>query len=204
MFDIEAVRRKLGLERWTFWGMSGGGWLAQLYAHRHPESLTGAIIESVCPCFRARLADPECLISPLHPQWKATLQSQGLIEPGSHDDLDFRQATEWIEVAGVGSVFRRVDGPALLVSPMPVDPHLRRAMPVLWTFDARAWLSSVASDALVIGGGSDPIVPLAHVRRLHEALPHSNFVEVADGGHVPSVERHPQALHAVRKWLEAR
>src|SRR5215813_14181635 len=56
--DIELARRRLELGRIVFWGMSGGGWLAQLYARRYPEALEGIIIDSVCACFRARLFDP--------------------------------------------------------------------------------------------------------------------------------------------------
>src|SRR5690348_9682436 len=36
--QIEAARRALGLAPIVFWGMSGGGWLGQLYAQRYPEA----------------------------------------------------------------------------------------------------------------------------------------------------------------------
>jgi pimeloyl-ACP methyl ester carboxylesterase len=55
---IEGIRRALGLAPWLFWGMSGGGWLAQIYAHRYPEALAGMVIEGGCLCFHERLADP--------------------------------------------------------------------------------------------------------------------------------------------------
>src|SRR5262245_15685620 len=29
---VEALRQSLGIGPWIFWGMSGGGWLAQIYA----------------------------------------------------------------------------------------------------------------------------------------------------------------------------
>ncbi len=56
---IEGIRRSLGLAPWVFWGMSGGGWLAQIYAHRHPEALAGMVIESASLCFCERLADSQ-------------------------------------------------------------------------------------------------------------------------------------------------
>src|SRR5262249_57505904 len=69
--DIEAARRELGSAPWTFWGMSGGGWLAMIYAHRCPEGLAGIIVESACLCFRERLGHPRCALSPVFPARRA-------------------------------------------------------------------------------------------------------------------------------------
>ncbi|PYQ56565.1 MAG: hypothetical protein DMF53_25215, partial [Acidobacteria bacterium] len=134
--DLEAVRRSLDLERWVFWGMSGGGWLAQIYAHRHPDALAGIIVEGACPCFRERLADPVCVLSPFFPAWRGALETAGLLDPESHREAGLDD-TEWIEIPNVGSVFRRRNGPALLISPMPVSDGMRRVMPELWKFDSR-------------------------------------------------------------------
>jgi pimeloyl-ACP methyl ester carboxylesterase len=60
--DLEAVRRKLGVQAWVFWGMSGGGGLGLAYALQRPDALRGLIVEGVCSCFRLRLADPQCIL----------------------------------------------------------------------------------------------------------------------------------------------
>src|SRR4051812_32142834 len=54
---VEAERQRLGLQPWVFWGMSGGGFLAQLYARRHPKALAGIVVESACACMKARVGD---------------------------------------------------------------------------------------------------------------------------------------------------
>jgi 3-oxoadipate enol-lactonase len=200
--DVEAVRRRLGLGPWVFWGMSGGGWLGQIYARKYPEALRGVILESVCPCFRARLADPACLLSPFHPSWRAALDAQGLIALDSHATVGDARETEWIEIAGVGSVFRRKGGPALLVSPMPLSPRMRAVMPALWSHDARAWLPSLRLPALILCGTADPVVPLAHARALHGGLASSHFVAIEGAGHVPVSQQHPEVAVAVRRFLE--
>src|SRR5262249_52116901 len=46
-------------------------------------------------------------------------------------------ATTWQVVDGVGWVFRREGGAALLVSPDPPTAELKRIMPALWAFDSR-------------------------------------------------------------------
>jgi len=60
--EIDAERKRRSIDRWIFWGISGGGWLGELYARRHPEALNGLILESACACFRARVADPNCVL----------------------------------------------------------------------------------------------------------------------------------------------
>jgi pimeloyl-ACP methyl ester carboxylesterase len=199
--DLETVRRSLGAERWVFWGMSGGGWLAQIYAHRYPDALAGIIVEGACTCFRERLTDPACMLSPFFPSWRSALEDAGLLDPGSHREVGEADDTEWIEVPGVGSVFRHRGGPALLVSPMPVSEGMRRVMPELWRFDSRDWLSTVRVPTLVLSGTADPVVPIAHARAVHEAIPGSRWMAVEGAGHVPVVERRPEVGEAVRGFL---
>lgn len=198
--DIESVRRRLDIGRWTFWGMSGGGWLAQVYAHRHPTALASIVVESACACFRERLRDPACALSPFFPAWRDRLQADGLLVDDAHDDPSPAD-TEWIEMPGLGRVFRRHDGPALLVSPMPLDADMLRAMPMLWTFDAREWLATVRVPTLVVCGSADPIVPVAHARAVHEAIAGSRFVVVEGAGHVPTAEGRPDSATAVRELV---
>ena len=202
--DIEAARRGLGLGPWAFWGMSGGGWLGQIYAGKYPHAISHLILESTCWSFRDRLADPACALSPFFPAYRAALRARGWLAPDSHADVDDPAATEWTELDGLGSVFRRRGGPALLVSPMPLDPEMRAGMPLLWTVDTRAWLSRIRTSALVIASSADPVVLPGRVHALHRALPGSRFLEVAGGGHVPSLERRPEVTQAIRNFLGSR
>jgi pimeloyl-ACP methyl ester carboxylesterase len=198
--DLESARRGLGVTRWTFWGMSGGGWLGLAYACAHPEALDGLILESVCPCFRLRLADPACILSPFHPAWRSTLEKAGLLDPDAHLSAGDEQETEWHDVANAGPVFRRRDGPALLVSPIPVSPELRAAMPLLWTIDFRESLQAIRTPTLVIGGSLDPIVPLPHLRSLREGIRGSRYLVVEGAQHVPTSARHREVAQAVRAF----
>jgi pimeloyl-ACP methyl ester carboxylesterase len=201
--DLERVRGRLGLGRWMFWGMSGGGWLAQIYARRHPDALVGIIVESACACFRNRLADPACILSPFFPAWRGALYACGLLREGSHASPS-ADDTEWMDLEGVGQVLRRPGGPALLVSPMLVDHDLKRAMPMLWAFDSREWLIDVRTPTLVIAGTADLIAPGHRVREVHERIRGSTLVMVEGGGHVPSAERRSGAVTAVRRFVAAR
>ena len=45
--DIERIRQKLGIERWTVFGGSWGATLALLYAQTHPESVNALVLRGV-------------------------------------------------------------------------------------------------------------------------------------------------------------
>jgi pimeloyl-ACP methyl ester carboxylesterase len=197
--DIEAVRQRLGLGKLVFWGMSGGGWIGLALAHRHPQAVAGLMLESACACFRARAADPACLLSPLHPSWRPALEARGLIAPGAHDQAP--AATEWLEVEGVGAVIRHRGGPALLVSPFPISARMQAVMPALLSFDARPWLARLRMPALVMWGTDDPVVPRAHAQALALGLA-APLTSIAGGGHVPVAQGHPDGAAAVRAFLD--
>lgn len=198
---IDDVRRALGYDRWYFWGMSGGGWLSQLYARHNPDALLGIVIESVCACFRERLADEACVFSPFFPAWREPLQAKGLLDASSHAKPSSGEGTEWNELDGVGQVFRRLGGPALLVSPSPIGEQMKQAMPQLWAFDSRAWLEELRVPALVIAGTADPVVPIEHAKRVAKSIPGAKWVAIDGGGHVPTAERSPAVVAAWRAFL---
>ncbi|MGZ3460431.1 MAG: alpha/beta fold hydrolase [Archangium sp.] len=201
--DLEAVRRAFGIRRWGFWGLSGGSTVGLLYASRHPSVLSGMILSSAGLCFRQTVGDSACVLSPFHPPWRERLAAAGLLgdEAEEQDVPVDAGATVWEKVDGVGWVFRRRNGPALLVFPEEPSPQYRRMMPAFWAFDPRGWLGSVRVPALVMCGTRDPLVPLAQAWALHEALPGSEFLALEGAGHAPLTERTMEATEAVRRFL---
>ena len=200
---IELARQELGIGPWIFWGMSGGGWLAQIYAHRHPHALRGMVIESACPCFHRRLADPKCVLSPLFPAWRNQLSATGLLPNEDDEGSSSSREARWESITGIGEVLRRDGGPALLVAPEPLPPPMKAAIPSFLSFDARPWLSSIRVPTLVLVGGADPLVPVAHARAIHEAVAGSEFVVVDDAGHVPTAQDHPRVAGAFARWVQS-
>jgi proline iminopeptidase len=45
--DIEAIRRRFGIERWVVFGGSWGSTLALAYAQQHPERVTGLVLRGI-------------------------------------------------------------------------------------------------------------------------------------------------------------
>jgi len=106
-----------------------------MYAHRYPDALAGVVIESACRCFRERLADPECALSPFFPAWREPLRRADLISERSHIKSGTADDTERHIVDGVGTELRRHEGPALLVSPGPISPEIKCVISHLWDFE---------------------------------------------------------------------
>jgi proline iminopeptidase len=57
--DCEALRKKLGIDRWSILGHSFGGFLGLSYVHQYPESIDRAIFE--CPTFDFGLTSKQLL-----------------------------------------------------------------------------------------------------------------------------------------------
>ena len=196
--DLDLVREALGHPRWVIWGMSGGGMIALASARWYPEGIEALIVDSAGPCFASMLADPACLLSPLHPRWRAVLQAAAAAEGDRDGPLD------WAAVPDVGWVLRRGGGPPLVVSPREPSLQMRRAMPSILAFDARPWLGAIDVPALVLAGGADQVVPLAHVRALHQAIPAASLAVIDGAGHVPIGERLDDVGFLVRRFLSQR
>ena len=209
--DLDAVRRSLGLHRWTIWGMSGGSMIAQVYARRYSEALDGLILDSAGPSFAVTLRDTGCIASPYFPSWRKALAAAGLA-PQPEDQPEGEGSIEtapsemtWEEVSNVGWVLRGGRaGRVILVAPSPPSPQMRRAMPYLLAFDARPWLGDIRVPTLVLGGADDQVVPPAYLRAVQEAIPGSSLVLIGGAGHVPVFEKPDEVAAAVRHFLSQR
>jgi pimeloyl-ACP methyl ester carboxylesterase len=194
--DLDQVRQALGFRRWVVWGMSGGGGVAMTAARWHPGGIEALILDSADPCFASTLADPACVLSPLHERWAGKVPAP--TDPGGAGPLD------WTEVPDVGWVLRRGGGPALLISQREPSVQMRQVMPSLLAFDARPWLAAIDTPTLVLAGSADQVVPLAHLRALHEAIPGASLAVIDGAGHVPITDRPDDVTDLVRRFLAQR
>jgi len=194
--DLDLVRQALGFPRWVIWGMSEGSMVAMASARWHADGINALILDSAGPCFATTLADPGCVLSPLHPRWRAGLAAAV--------DRDGDGQLDWAAVPDVGWVLRRGGEPPLVVSPREPSVQLRRVMPSLLVFDARPWLGAIDVPTLVLAGAMDEVAPLAQLRALHEAIPGASLAVIDGAGHVPIGERPDDVGLLVRRFLSQR
>jgi pimeloyl-ACP methyl ester carboxylesterase len=194
--DLDQVRQALGFPRWVIWGMSGGSVVAMASARWHPDGIEALILDSADPCFAATLADPACLLSPLHRIWVGRVP-----DPDGHETAG---PLDWTAVPDVGWVLRRGGGPALMISPREPSVQMRQVIPSLLAFDARPWLAAIDVPTLVLAGSADEVVPLAHLRALHEAIRGASLAVIDGAGHVPITDRPDDVTDLVRRFLDQR
>ncbi|MEC5404542.1 alpha/beta fold hydrolase [Paraburkholderia sp. MPAMCS5] len=212
--DIEAVRARLGIERWGVLGGSWGAALALAYAGRHPQAVTGVVMRGLfltsarevrglfvvsrkrAPrawaklCAAARCTRAAGLLARCH----ARLQ-----RGGASDTQQQALALAWrrYENAVLGSASaRRKRVPArdsrkesrALVGKYRIQSHY--LMHRCWLGESR--LLSLARRAATAGvplaavhGSRDPVCPPGNLRRLARAVP-SAHVECVRAGHLAS------------------
>jgi pimeloyl-ACP methyl ester carboxylesterase len=169
----------------------------QLYAHMYPTAIAGLILASSGPYFRTTVED---LIAfcPRAIQRSAKLSAARLLD-GEYE----MGPTAWEIVAGVGWVFRRASGAALVVSPEEPSVEMQRIMPALWVYDARPWLGTIRAPTLVLCGTADPVVPLRHAETLAALMPNARFVAIDGAGHIPLTDHRVEVEGEVRTFLQS-
>ena len=180
----------LGHDRATIVGHSLGGGIAMQFAYQFPERCerlvlvsSGGLGREVHPLLRAATLPGSELVLPLltHPRVLATGEALGR----AIGVLRLQAGTDLAEVArGFGSLGDAEARSAFIATMRAVlDPGGQRVS----ALDRLYLAESVPS--LVIWGDSDPVIPVAHGRAAHEAMPGSRFELFDDVGHFPQLER---------------
>jgi proline iminopeptidase len=171
--DLEVVRRGLGVDRWVFWGGSGGGVIGLLYTLAYPRSLAGAIIERIAGSGARIAQDERSNLSPRYPEYQAALADttgndrypalQGALYPAL-------ATAEWRRFAGDHWVLVRGDE-NLLVCPWDGTERARAGFEeFLITFDVENRLAEIQTPMLIVAGRRDVSFPLDHVERLGHGI----------------------------------
>ena len=67
--------------------------------------------------------------------------------------------------------------------------------------DVTAMLPSIQVPSLVFVGAADAISPPAEMRAIAEAIPHAQFVEIPDAGHMTTMENPAAVNDAIRRFI---
>jgi proline iminopeptidase len=182
--DAAAVADAVGLPRSVVLGHSGGGAVALTYALRYPERVSHLVLVSTA----AWWSDP----SPLR-------TDSGF--PATEEEMRERMREE---------VARSVRHPEAFAHAMDeLLPRMRFSPERLkWvvsvgakTYDVRDRLAEIRVPTLILHGRADGRVPLERAEELHRGIPESRLVVLDDCGHWPHVEKRPEFVAAVKRFL---
>lgn len=197
--DLEALRHHLGLGQIMVLGHSFGGMVAQVYALRHPQSLSKLILSNTTPSAKfwddaqdmaAKMATPEQL-EILPALFEGTLTSQ---EDFNHwwevcMPLYFHNA----DTDTVTQVSSRMLGEVVVANYM-----MAKEIP---NYDVRAGLPSINVPTLVIAGRYDWVTPVSQSQAIMDELPGAQLVIQENSGHMGFIEETDGYLAAIRAFL---
>jgi proline iminopeptidase len=201
--DADALRERLGFERWVVLGHSFGGHVALEYALRYPGNVSKLVL----------------LDTGGDSRWATQHAAEVLAERGYSPDkveLVRRWFNGEFAPAEYRSIFKRI-GPAYYHRPLRgtartllhgawrtktrpdallfAGRHLCRD----WTVMHR--LAEIAVPTLVIAGRDDFVFPPACQQQLAAAIPHARLRLIDHAGHNPHDEQTAEVMHAVRDFL---
>lgn len=195
--DALAVLDHLGVERATVIGGSRGGGIALDLAVEHPSRVNGVVVIGSGPSG--------------FPALELTDRENELV-----DSIDAAEtAGDWEKVADLENILWNV-GPTRTEN--DVDPGFLRSARELGRANVRhgagagraigleppayGQVDGLPVPALVIVGGFDVSVALAHYDFLVSTIPKATGVRFPDAAHLPSLEQPVEFLRVLREWLE--
>ncbi len=197
--DLESLRYHLGLGPITVLGHSFGGMVAQVYALRHPQSLSKLILSNTAPSadfweeaqlMAEKMATPEQL-AVLPALFEGTLTSQQEFDDWWETcmPLYFHNPDDAI----IADVEARMRGEVVVANYMMANE--------IPNYDVRVGLASVTAPTLVIAGRYDWVTPVSQSEAIVEALPGAKLVVQEDSGHMGFIEENAAYLAAIRAFL---
>jgi proline iminopeptidase len=199
--DLEALRMLLGLGPVNVLGNSFGGFVAQMYAARHPQSVRRLILVSTSPSHEFYAAAEKELAR------KGTAEQKAAAGDVFEGRIETEEAflrwweimmplyfAHWDAKRGEEMIKRGVDNPT-------VASHMfRHEIP---TFDVRPQLHAMAMPTLVIAGRHDWVTPVGESALITAGIPGSELIVFEESGHMPFIEEQAGFVAAVRRFIGA-
>jgi 3-oxoadipate enol-lactonase len=188
--DVAAVLDELEHERAAVVGMSMGGMIAQEFAMRHANRLTGLVLIATRPPAPA-YAVPK----------GSSLMLDLLVPPRKGESLDAYFTRLWTLATGPGFAEREPELIAELVEQIVARPTPR----VMLMHQLRAvngWghaerLRRITAPTAIVHGAEDRLVHVLNGRRLAALMPAAGYQELQGVGHLPPVEAPDRVLEAI-------
>ena len=204
--DMELIRQHLAIAQWLVFGGSWGAALGLLYAQQHSEKVIGLIIRAV---FLARQQDLDWFAKDganrIYPeQWQRLVESipehrrenlvQGLCDTlwGEDEVAARRVAKEWMAWGGQVALANDYQADTQnnhvtekMVKQVGMELHYARQQ---YFIKENQILENCAGlygiPTIIIHGRQDLVCPIEAGMKLHQALPHAEYVVLSNAGHI--------------------
>ena len=183
--DLDAVRAGLGFDRWTFWGVSMGGFVGSIYALDYPDTLTALILDSTAPSHHYK-DDP----ASLYPTARASPEFARLVDDPSWDTLrDYFVLRSKLEGSADPVGAWEQSRETTDHNPYAYGEIMRR----LEEFDTLPRLGEIQTPTLILAGGRDLQCPPSQAQKIAAGVAGSVLKIYPEVGH-GVVKHNPQGL----------
>ena len=157
-------------------GHSMGGMVAQEVMARRPELVSKLILCGTSPSFGKPDGD-----------WQREFVAQRTAPLDAGQSMAELAETLVPQMVGPGSLPEGVRLATHCMGQVPASTY-RRALEALVTFDRRANLPLIRVPTLVVAGEHDRNAPPAMVKKMADAIPGANYIEMRGIGHLQNLE----------------
>jgi pimeloyl-ACP methyl ester carboxylesterase len=204
--DADALRRRLGYDRWAVLGHSFGGHVALEYALRYPGSLSHLVlVDTGGDSHWARRNAAEVLARRGYSPEKVEL-----VRRFFNGEFPPRQMP--LILMRIGSAYYSRPSLSLVARELIRGEWRSKMRPEAMIFAARHlvkdWtvmdrLGEITAPTLIVAGRDDFIFPPEHQRELAAGIPHAHLRLIERAGHNPHAEQPAQVMQAVRDFISA-
>lgn len=186
--DVLALADRLGLQRFSYCGLSIGGMVGQWLAAHAPERVERLVL--ICTSAHVPPAAP----------WReraAVVRAAGGPEP-----IADAVVARWLTPAWAAAhAAERVALRAMLVA-SPAEGYAS-CCEAIADMDLREAIATVTAPTLVVAAAQDEAIPAAHGERIAAAIPGARLVVLDPAAHIPAVERARDVTQLIADHLEA-
>jgi proline iminopeptidase len=196
--DLEALRKQLGIEKWTVIGHSGGGLLAESYGLAHPATTHRVIL--LGSFGRIPFKALEWIAAPKKFNQPSAMKAFSQFWKGISTDADYCAAC-----MAIAPLFFANPAKADLT---PLSKIQYRIVPFNAMFDNHGTvdlipkLAALQPPLLAIHGRCDWRVPFLEAELVATTVPHGRFLLLEDAGHFPFFEKPNECMDAIRDFVE--
>jgi pimeloyl-ACP methyl ester carboxylesterase len=184
--DAVAALDKLGIAMATVCGLSMGGYVALAMAAKHPARLAGLILADT----RAS-ADSEAAR-------QARVDGIAKVKSGGLNEFLDGMPVRLLSSKAADSLKRRVR----TLSEQKADAVAHALLAMRDRPDRSELLPQLKLPSLVVVGSDDSVTPPSEAKAMAQAIPGSNFVEIAGAGHLSMLEQPSTFVSALAQFLE--
>jgi proline iminopeptidase len=201
--DADALRQRLGFDRWAVLGQSFGGMVALEYALRYPQSLSHLLLMDTCGDTRwVQHNAPEILAKRGYSDAAVEAARRffnGQLTPGEVFTAALKFARAYYYRFGrLAMVRQAILGPRVKMRP---EAQIFGFSQLLTGWTVMDRLSEIQVPTLVLAGRHDFQFPPEHQAILADRLPNAQLEIVERAGHNVQMERPAKVVEVVRRFL---